>query len=115
MTIRAQWHDLLAIIAVGMLAVSPVMARDGDEPRRIGHVFIIVLENEGFDITFGADSAAPYLAKTLPAQGAMLNQYFATGHVSLDNYIAMISGQAATPETRTECQIYQDFKLTGIT
>jgi hypothetical protein len=27
----------------------------------------------------------------------------------------MISGQAATPETRNDCQTYQDFNLTGIT
>ncbi len=26
--------------------------------------------------------------------GALLTQYYGTGHVSLDNYISMISGQA---------------------
>jgi hypothetical protein len=30
----------------------------------------------------------PYLSKTLPFQGVLLNQYYGTGHVSLDNYIA---------------------------
>src|SRR5258706_14204558 len=31
----------------------------------IRHVFIIVLENQGFDTTFNAHSRAPYLADTL--------------------------------------------------
>ncbi|HYM03611.1 MAG TPA: alkaline phosphatase family protein [Stellaceae bacterium] len=81
----------------------------------IEHVFIIVLENQSFDVTFGPASPAPYLAKTLPAKGVLLKQYFGTGHVSLDNYIAMISGQAATNETRLDCRIYQDFAQTGVT
>lgn len=45
----------------------------------------------------------------------MLTQYFGAGHASLDNYIAMISGQAATNETRNDCQTYADFQLNGIT
>ena len=83
--------------------------------RRIQHVFVIVLENEGFDVTFGPNSKAPFLSKTLTSQGVLLNQYFGTGHVSLDNYIAMLSGQAATPDTRNDCQVYADFALTGTT
>ena len=47
--------------------------------------------------------------------GVLLSQYYGTGHASLDNYIAMISGQAATPETRNDCQTYADFVLTGST
>jgi hypothetical protein len=83
--------------------------------HRIKHVFVIVLENEGFDVTFGPNSKAPFLSKTLTSRGVLLNQYFGTGHVSLDNYIAMISGQAATPDTRNDCQIFADFVLTGTT
>jgi hypothetical protein len=78
-------------------------------------VFVIVLENEGFDTTFGPGSQAPYLSQTLTSQGVLLSQYYGTGHASLDNYVAMISGQAATPETRNDCQTYADFVLTGIT
>ncbi|MBL6752273.1 MAG: phosphoesterase [Nevskia sp.] len=81
----------------------------------IGHVFVIVLENQDFASSFGPDSRAPYLSRTLPAQGALLRQYYATGHASLDNYIAMISGQAASPQTRADCQYYADFKSTGTT
>jgi len=89
--------------------------RDDDRDHRIGHVFVIVLENEGFDVTFGPNSKAPFLSKTLTSRGVLLNQYFGTGHVSLDNYIAMMSGQAATPQTRNDCTTYADFVLTGTT
>lgn len=101
---------------------SPLMA--GPRPRSLGqddgdhrnkHVFVIVLENEGFDVTFGPNSKAPFLSQTLTSQGALLSQYFGTGHVSLDNYVAMISGQTATPQTRNDCQIYADFVQTGLT
>jgi phosphatidylinositol-3-phosphatase len=88
---------------------------DDSRDHRIGHVFVIVLENEGFGVTFGPASKAPFLSKTLTSQGVLLNQYYGTGHVSLDNYIAMLSGQAATPDTRNDCQIYADFALTGTT
>lgn len=81
----------------------------------INHVFVIVLENEGYDATFGPNSKAPYLSKTLVSQGVLLSQYFGTGHASLDNYIAMISGQAATNETRADCLKYADFVQTGLT
>src|ERR1700694_5045206 len=110
------WPPATALL-MGTLAAAPsAMARDGDRDRdgRIGHVFVIVLENEGFDVTFGPNSLAPFLSKTLPSQGVMLNQYYATGHVSLDNYIAMISGQAATQQTSVDCTKYEDFNLTGI-
>jgi hypothetical protein len=79
------------------------------------HVFVIVLENEGFNATFGPNSKAPYLAQTLTSKGVLLSQYYGTGHASLDNYIAMISGQAATPQTRNDCLVYADFVLTGVT
>ena len=103
---------LLGTIPMRMMAAP----NEGEDLRhRIKHVFVIVLENEGFDVTFGPNSKAPFLSQTLPSRGVLLNQYYGTGHVSLDNYIAMLSGQAATPQTRDDCQIYQDFALTGVT
>src|SRR3546814_1855240 len=33
---------------------------------RIGHVFLIVLENKNYDRTFGPDTEAPYLGTELP-------------------------------------------------
>ena len=93
---------LAAAMLMGTLATAPsAIARDGDHgdrDSRIGHVFVIVLENEGFDTTFGTAAqqspATQFLSQTLPSQGVLLSQYYGTGHVSLDNYIAMISGQS---------------------
>jgi hypothetical protein len=107
---------LAAAMLMGTLAAAPsAMARDGD--GRIGHVFVIVLENEGFDTTFGTaaqqNPATQFLSQTLPSQGVLLSQYYGTGHVSLDNYIAMISGQSSTVQTHVDCTFYDDFKLTG--
>lgn len=80
----------------------------------IRHVFIIVLENKDYNTTFGAGSRAPYLADSLPAQGALLRQYYGIGHVSLDNYIAMISGIAPNRDTQGDCGRYVEFAETGI-
>ncbi|WP_051482002.1 alkaline phosphatase family protein [Paraburkholderia nodosa] len=83
--------------------------------QAIKHVFIITLENENYTTTFGANTKAPYLATTLAGQGALVQQYYGTGHVSLDNYISMISGQAPTLQTDNDCTTYEDFTLTGTT
>ena len=82
-------------------------------PPPIKHVFIIVLENKGFATTFSDASLAPYLADTLTRQGAFLREYYGIGHSSLDNYIAMISGIAPTPETQADCGNYIDFVERG--
>jgi hypothetical protein len=74
----------------------------------IRHVFTIVLENKNFADTFGAESAAPYLAKRLTKKGQLLEQYFGTGHFSLGNYITMISGQAENPATQSDCQTFSE-------
>jgi hypothetical protein len=74
----------------------------------IKHVFVIVLENENYDASFGPSSQAPYLAKTLPSLGALLPNYYGIGHESLDNYVAMISGQGPNPETQADCQVFRD-------
>src|SRR5271166_2846336 len=105
--------SMLVFTMAGTLMAAPPVKNE--LKGKIKHVFIIVLENEGYDVTFGPTSKAPYLSKTLPAQGVLLPQYYGTGHVSLDNYIAMISGQAASNETRNDCITYADFNLTGMT
>jgi len=70
----------------------------------IGHVWTIVLENSEFEETFVAGrNDAPYLTQTLPAEGDLLVQYYGTGHSSLDNYIAMTSGQGPNASTQGDC------------
>lgn len=80
---------------------------------RIKHVFVIVLENENSDTTFGATTEAPYLANTLRSQGAYLSEYYGIGHLSLTNYVAMISGQGPSAATQGDCNTYADFVQTG--
>ena len=70
-----------------------------------------MLENENASVTFGSDPPSPYLAKTLPAQGAFLTNYYGIGHSSLDNYIALISGQAPNQRTQLDCPLFSEFLL----
>jgi phosphatidylinositol-3-phosphatase len=76
----------------------------------IGHVFVIVLENESASTTFGAGSPAPYLSSTLRSEGAYLPNYYGVGHESNDNYIAMISGQAPTAQNQADCQFFDNLE-----
>jgi hypothetical protein len=75
----------------------------------VGHVFVINLENKGFDTTFGPASPAPYLAGTLRSQGMLMTQYYGTAHNSLPNYIAQISGQGPNVVTQGDCPVYTEF------
>jgi hypothetical protein len=74
----------------------------------IKHVWTIVLENKNASETFSPESPAPYLSQNLAAKGALLSEYFGTGHFSLGNYITMISGQSENPETQTDCQSFNE-------
>ncbi|HEY2487245.1 MAG TPA: alkaline phosphatase family protein, partial [Candidatus Binataceae bacterium] len=74
------------------------------------HVFIVVLENQGFETTFGKNSPAPYLSRELAPKGVLLRRYYGIGHFSLDNYIAMVSGQGPNPYTQNDCLTYYDFR-----
>jgi hypothetical protein len=69
----------------------------------IRHVFVIMLENNGYSATFGNPSADPYLATTLPSQGAMLKNYYGVGHFSNDNYVGFISGQPPNSANQADC------------
>ncbi|MET8430877.1 alkaline phosphatase family protein [Nocardia sp. NPDC004860] len=96
----------IAALAVGY---GPHATADPGAP----HIFVIQLENKGYDETWGPASAAPYLSKTLRSEGVLLSQYYGTGHNSLDNYIAQLSGQGPNAETQADCQIYSDFVGAG--
>ena len=96
---------------------------DGDDRRgvRLGgaggrpglaavrHVWVIELENQGYAQRFGSPSADPYLATTLPRMGALLENYYAIGHSSADNYVAEISGQAPGLATQSDCPVWVPF------
>jgi hypothetical protein len=95
-------------VAIASLAMASAQPAAGALPP-IHHVFVIVLENHNADVTFGPSSPAPYLAHTLPQQGEFVPNYFGIGHVSMDNYVAMVSGQPPNPQTQSDCQFYTDF------
>ncbi len=69
----------------------------------IKHIMVIELENESFSSTFGPGSPATYLNGTLLQQGELVPNWYATGHVSLDNYIAQVSGQGSNGATNNDC------------
>jgi phosphatidylinositol-3-phosphatase len=99
---------LLALVAGSPLAAAPATALPP-----IRHVFVLVLENQSFERAFDPRSPAPYLARVLPAQGALLTQYYAIGHASLPNYVAMVSGQAPNEQTQLDCPEFTDFLPTA--
>ena len=98
-------------------AASPVTAgtaaQHAFKPPAIKHVWVIELENEGFAQSFGDPAADPYLAKTLPSMGALLTNYFGTGHDSADNYIAQVTGQAPDTATQNDCGVWTKFAPTN--
>jgi hypothetical protein len=99
----------VAALVVGLLAaLGSVSAASAAALPPIKHVFIIVLENESASTTFAPSSPAPYLSQTLPSQGAFVPNYYGIGHSSLDNYIAMIGGQAPNPTTSGDCPMFTD-------
>jgi hypothetical protein len=95
-----------AAVVPAQAVIPPLPTKAGDDasvPRHFDHVVMLILENENFSATWGAGSAAHYLNETLRPQGVFNDHYYATGHVSLDNYVAMISGQPNQPITGTDC------------
>jgi hypothetical protein len=115
-SLRIQHRLTTAVLlaSVGVLFVSGVVAapvgasskttvRAALPPGKINHILLIEFENEGYATTFGANSPATYLNGTLRKKGELLQNYYATGHNSLDNYISQVSGQAPTTSTQGDC------------
>ena len=120
---RVGGRAALAVLAAagltvtGVLAASPTTAAAkpaaSTQPPPVRHVFVVNLENKGYDETFGPDSPAPYLSKTLTAKGQLLTQYYGTAHNSLPNYVAQVSGQGPNAQTQGDCQTYSVFTPAG--
>lgn len=100
---------MLTAFAAALLFVpggvgTPAAAATSLPPIR--HVWIVMLENESDANAF--ESTQNSYLPSLRAQGAYIPGYFGTGHQSLDNYIALMSGQGANSDTQGDCQVYQD-------
>jgi phosphatidylinositol-3-phosphatase len=73
----------------------------------IEHVFVVMLSDEPYAATFGPESAAPYLARTLEGKGELLVRYYAVAHEQLADGIALLSGQGPTAATAANCPTYE--------
>ena len=108
--VRKAWWGATALVTVALAGALGGCNDDSASPsvpvpvtqQSIKHVFVITMENKNFSDTFGSSTQNPYM-QGLAKQGALLNQYYGTGHVSLDNYISMMSGQPSTAETQSDC------------
>lgn len=113
-----RWRCLGAGLAAALLlatgAGSACAKESGGGPPRIGHLFTIVLENHDASATFGPSSPAPYLARTLRRRGAFVPGYYGTGHRSLPNYLALISGQPANPATSADCTTFSPLAIASL-
>jgi hypothetical protein len=109
---RSRWRPPVVLAAL-LLSLVPAAAQARQKrdavvraalpAGTVNHIFVVDLENENYATTFGPGSPATYLNGVLLKQGELLQNYYATGHASLDNYIAQISGQAPTAETGADC------------
>src|SRR3984885_5340541 len=105
---RWRWTSMILGTALGSVLGLASFGRSHvdhvtTDAAHVRHVFVIVLENKDYSDTFGSSTQDPYLQKTLVPMGALLTQYYGTGHASLDNYLSLISGQAATEDTSDDC------------
>ena len=85
--------------------VGTTISSTGLSDGQIKHVWLIILENKSYDATFTGLNQNSYLWKTLPSQGALLTNYYGTGHSSMDNYISMVSGQSPQEDTQSDCSV----------
>jgi hypothetical protein len=81
---------------------------DPDALPKVKHVFLIVLNGQGYDATYGDGSKAPYLSTTLRKQGELITNYYAATQGELANGIALVSGQGPTAQTQANCPLYGD-------
>jgi hypothetical protein len=72
----------------------------------IKHVFVIMLSDQGYSHAFAVSKGHPYLAKTLRAQGELINDYYGVASSSLANEVGLISGQGPTQQTAANCPLF---------
>ena len=102
-------------LLVTLGAVTPIggSIASGAGPTTVGglpagaihHVWLIILENKSYDETFTGLNNNSYLWQTLPSEGVLLKNYYGTGHTSMDNYIALASGQGPQADTQEDCAV----------
>ena len=82
------------LCGVGLLALlvlaSPLWAQRGHDGRGFDHVFVIMMENTGYDTLIGNPNA-PFINFAASTTGLASN-YFGVAHPSQPNYVAATSG-----------------------
>src|ERR1035438_4177690 len=71
------------------------------EMAHFEHVFVVVEENEGYDLVIGNTTDLPYL-NTLAAKYGLATNYYANTHPSLNNYFYLTAGRSGTRSPRSE-------------
>src|SRR5512140_2257642 len=97
----------LGVAAGGWVLATPAPVDAAAATPAVGvrHVFQILLENEEEPTSFpGTGTELDQLA----AQGVFIPGYYGTGHASLDNYLALVSGQAQFSSTSIDCPVYKN-------
>jgi hypothetical protein len=99
---------LVAAAVLAGLVVGPVASRAAtsglEGVPHYDHIFTIVLENQNFAATWNTPGpSGPTYLQSLRSKGTFADEYFGISHVSADNYIAMTSGQPATPLFNLDC------------
>ena len=82
---------ILCVFVAGWAAVGS--AQEGPVPKGIphlDHVFVIMMENHGYDQIFNNQNA-PFINQ-LAHSGNQATNYFAVGHPSLTNYLEVVGG-----------------------
>ena len=103
----------LVAVATTASAAAPKPRASASYLPPVKHLFVINLENKGYDETWGPGSAAPYLSQTLRSQGVLLSSYYGTAHNSQPNYVAQVSGQGPNSQMQADCQTYSNFTGSG--
>lgn len=79
------WAALIAA------AVAAPMRAQQARALKLDHVFVIMMENHSYQQIIGNTAQAPYLNR-LAHEGNLARAYFAVGHPSLRNYLAVMGG-----------------------
>jgi len=79
------------------ITVNPVVSTGGGGGSSSAHVMVIMMENQPYSSIIG-NSSAPYMNSLAKSYQSATNSY-GVGHYSLDNYLAMISGNFYTWST----------------
>ena len=87
---------LIAIISVliGFQSVKAQTPAPNEAPgiRPFDHIFMVLLENVGYEAVIGNFVDAPYINNTLLPQATLYTMSFGITHPSLPNYLALFSG-----------------------